>query len=63
MGKFRDWISDGHRLLAAAIVFATLLGAWMFRYEQAFRDHQMHRNRITGVICPISEECWFRSYP
>jgi hypothetical protein len=28
------WFSDGRRLLTIAIVFATLVGAWMFRYEE-----------------------------
>jgi hypothetical protein len=27
------WFSEGSRLLAIAMVFATLVGAWMFRYE------------------------------
>jgi hypothetical protein len=27
------WFSEGSMLLAIAIVFATLVGAWMFRYE------------------------------
>jgi hypothetical protein len=45
------WFSDGRRLLAIAIVFATLVGAWMFRYE-TIGPHQMYQvNRFTGVIC------------
>jgi hypothetical protein len=52
-----EWCSDGRRLLAAAILLATLLGAWMFRYEHLYGTE--HQNRFTGVICSISEECWF----
>jgi hypothetical protein len=43
--------SDGWRLLALAVIFTTLVGAWMFRYEHVLR----------GAICPIHEECWFKS--
>ena len=28
------WFSDGRRLLAAAIIFAAVVGAWMFRYDR-----------------------------
>lgn len=47
---------DSRIILAGAIVFATLVGAWMFRYE----EHGFgHRNKITGAICAVREECWF----
>jgi hypothetical protein len=29
-----EWILDGRRLIAVAIILATLVGAWMFRYER-----------------------------
>ena len=46
-------------MLAGAIVFATLVGAWMFRYED--RGSAIHRNRLTNAICFVHDECWFRS--
>jgi len=52
---------DSRLALAAAIVFATLVGAWMFRYEVYGGSYNAHRNRFTGVVCLSSEECWFSS--
>jgi len=49
---------DSRHALAIAIIFATLVGAWMFRYEQVLAG--FHRNRFTGAVCPNHEECWFR---
>jgi hypothetical protein len=46
-------------LLAVAIILATLIGAWMFRYETY--GIGVHRNRFTGAVCFKSEECWFSS--
>jgi hypothetical protein len=43
-------------LLALAIIFATLVGAWMFRYEQVGSFE--HRNRFTGALCSYEENCW-----
>ena len=54
-------LSDGHRLLVVAIVFATLLGAWMIRFETLNSDPLVHRNRFTGAICSLDEECWAES--
>jgi hypothetical protein len=51
--------SDSRRLLAAAILLAILVGAWMFRY-QPFADGRAHVNRFTGAVCGISQECWLR---
>ena len=48
--------------LAIAIIFATLIGAWMFRYESVGSGLVTHRNRFTGAVCRIEEDCWFRSY-
>jgi hypothetical protein len=49
---------DGRIVLAAAIVFAVLVGAWMFRYEpNAMGSSVFHRNRITGAVCTVSKEC------
>jgi len=43
---------DGSRLIAIAIIFATVVGAWMFRYETLEGNSPMaHRNRFTGAIC------------
>ncbi len=53
-----EWLSDGRRLLAIAIIFATLLGAWMFRYEK-WEGVAIHRNRFTGAVCSAFHECWF----
>lgn len=51
---------DPRTLFALAIVFfAVLVGAWMFRYEGPFGSPALHRNRITGVVCPVDQECWF----
>jgi hypothetical protein len=57
--KVLEWLSDGRRLLAVAIILATLIGAWMFRYETY--GIGVHRNRFTGAVCFKSEECWFSS--
>ena len=54
------WLSDGRRLLALAIIFAALAGAWMFRYERV--GQMIHQNRFTGAICSILDECWFESW-
>jgi hypothetical protein len=47
---------DSRLILAAAIVFATSVGVWMFRYEGV--SEVSHRNRITGAYCYINENCW-----
>jgi hypothetical protein len=43
--------------ITIAIVLATVVGAWMFRYE-TFTNDIMHRNRFTGAICMVDKECW-----
>ena len=59
----REWLSDGHRLIALAIVLATLVGAWMFRYELLPGESPVaHRNRFTGAICLINQECWIKTW-
>jgi hypothetical protein len=50
---------DSRALLAAAIVFAALLGAWMFRYDNYASG--VHKNRFTGAVCFIADECWISS--
>ena len=50
---------DGRKALALAIVFASLVVGWLLRFENL--GSGMQRNRITGEICHISEECWFSS--
>jgi hypothetical protein len=40
---------DSRLILAAAIVFATVVGAWMFRWESA--GPGTIRNRFTGTLC------------
>jgi hypothetical protein len=57
--KVLEWLSDRRRLLAVAIILATLIGAWMFRYEAY--GIGVHRNRFTGAVCFSSEGCWFSS--
>jgi hypothetical protein len=50
-------LTSGPQMLAIAIIFATLVGAWMFRFETT---HPLaHRNRFTGAWCDIQVECWF----
>jgi hypothetical protein len=44
-------------LLAIVTAFATLVGAWMFRYEN-FANGSFHRNRLTGAVCHSYAECW-----
>jgi len=39
-----------------------LLGLWMVRFEMVGDAHIMHRNRITGAVCPVGQECWFSSF-
>jgi hypothetical protein len=46
------------RLIAAAIVLATLAATWIFRYEPAGAVGMLHRNRITGAVCSIYSSCW-----
>lgn len=53
----REWFSDGRRVLAAAIVFAVIVTAWMLRYESL--GGGMQRNRLTGNTCHIRQSCWF----
>jgi hypothetical protein len=54
-----NWLLDGPRLLAIAIIFATLVGAWMFRQYEPYPNYDfLHRNRITGAVCYAYEECW-----
>lgn len=48
---------NGPRVLALAILFAVVVGAWMFAFE-TLNPHE-HRNRFTGMVCQISENCWF----
>jgi hypothetical protein len=52
------WLQDGRKVLAAAIIFATIIFSWMFRFETI--DFGAHRNRITGAYCPIAVECWLK---
>jgi hypothetical protein len=49
---------DSRLILALAIVFATLVAAWMFRYECMGPYCHTHRNRLTGAECSSSEGCW-----
>jgi hypothetical protein len=58
------WISEESRLLPIAIIFATLVGACMFRYEPYSNGGrlQMHPNRIRGAVCLTFEECWLSSH-
>jgi hypothetical protein len=49
---------DSRLILAAAIVFATLVSAWMLRYECIGPYCVTHKNRITGAECPANENCW-----
>ena len=55
------WMADGNKVLAAAILVATVLMALMFRYENWGNDK--HRNRFTGTVCSVVNECWFSSDP
>jgi hypothetical protein len=56
----QDWLSDGRRAMAAAVVFGVLVAAWMLRYETL--PHGIyHKNRLTGAICHIRSSCWFSS--
>lgn len=51
---------DGKKALAAAIVFAVVVFAWLFRYEDVGGGSAFHRNRITGAMCHVTHECWFQ---
>jgi hypothetical protein len=51
-----EWFSDGRRMIAIAIVFAVVAGAWLFRYETV--NQYLHRNRLTGSVCLHVESCW-----
>jgi hypothetical protein len=50
--------TDNRLTLTIAIVFATLVGAWMFRYENSGYANSVHRNRFTGAVCSVVSECW-----
>lgn len=54
-----EWFKDGRRALAAAVVFATVIAAWMLRYETLDRSGIWHRNRLTGAVCRVEQSCWF----
>ncbi len=49
---------DSRAILAAAIVFATVIGAWMFRYELIGPKGLEHQNRLTGAVCDTTVSCW-----
>jgi hypothetical protein len=53
------WWQDGRKILAVVIAAATLVAAWMFRFEWADQAGAYHRNRFTGATCWHTEECWF----
>jgi hypothetical protein len=59
MTRQRKRDMDGRIALAAAIVFAVIVGGWMFRYDNYGLG--VHKNRFTGAACFIQEECWFSS--
>jgi hypothetical protein len=52
--------------LAKALVVVALITAWVLRYEDlgmvtipsSISPVHMHRNRITGAVCDVIEECW-----
>jgi hypothetical protein len=48
--------------ITVAIGVATFVGAWMFRYE-TLNNGTMHRNRFTGAICMVDQECWRGTLP
>jgi hypothetical protein len=52
-------------LAVATIIIAGFIGSWEFRYSEEYHQYgragKMHRNRITGVECRSSDECWFES--
>lgn len=50
----------GWQPVTVAIVLATLIGGWMFRYESG-RNGAIHTNRFTGAVCQSHESCWFTS--
>lgn len=50
---------NSYKLIAIAIIFATIVFAWMFRYERAGKENLFHRNRFTGAVCHSTAECWF----
>jgi hypothetical protein len=52
---------DSKKLLAWAIIFAAVVGTWLFRFEEIPQTFGMHRNRLTGATCHFTEECWFTS--
>jgi hypothetical protein len=43
-----------------AIIAAATLLVWTFGYEIVGVRRLQHQNRLTGAVCQISEECWFR---
>jgi hypothetical protein len=44
--------------IALALVFCALIFGWMFRFEQL--NFPMQKNRFTGAVCTIQEECWIK---
>src|SRR5216684_9132352 len=67
-----EWLSDGRRLIAIAIVLATPVGVWLFRYEPVLegrvsRPAELHHRplaepsvRLSPHSAPIRQTC--RSY-
>jgi len=50
---------DSRTFLTASIIVATLVGAWMFRYEAIEGVPAIHKNRFTGAVCLTTRECWW----
>ena len=48
----QSWFVRGTIIATLFMIF------WMFRYETL--NSWSHRNRLTGAMCPISQECWFK---
>ncbi len=61
MATWRRWIGEGPRALSVAIIFAAIVFAWMFAFETL--SPYEHRNRFTGMICRLDENCWFSREP
>lgn len=50
------WYEDGRKVLAAAIVFAVVVFAWMERYQVI--NSVTIKNRFTGTTCTAHLNCW-----
>jgi len=54
-------VMDAKSILSVTILLCTAALIWTFRYESYGYEGSLHRNRLTGVVCYATDECWLKS--